>query len=291
MYEEGHRYQDGQPYLRLDMYGHPTYLRSGLSRLFHNPFYAGWLVSTANKIEYETVRGQWEAMVTDDEFMEAQALLASRNKQRHLQTNRIYLLAGLLKLRDDDQLYNLSGSTSNLKKGGYAYYRNRQARFAVRCEELDEQITALLSDLRIDAAFAPQLEAHYQQQIQRAAPQGLRRQEEIAHQLKDLDRKEARALALYAEGKVTEEVWNAQWQQWRMQREALRAEAQRLQRDELQTINNLRAGLELLNHLPALYGKLKPEERRQLMRGLIERIVINRQGEILEIRLYPPSLT
>jgi DNA invertase Pin-like site-specific DNA recombinase len=66
MHAQGYRRFGGQPYVEIAESGVRKQKINSLSHMYHNPMYAGWLVSEANGIPLGTIRGNWPALVTDD---------------------------------------------------------------------------------------------------------------------------------------------------------------------------------------------------------------------------------
>ena len=71
-----------------------------LSRAFHNWHYAGWVVLENDwaKIPPKTARGEWESVVSTEEFERGLAILAVRNRKPMPTKKYFYLLQGLVYL-------------------------------------------------------------------------------------------------------------------------------------------------------------------------------------------------
>jgi hypothetical protein len=65
---------------------------------FHNWTYAGWIVSEEAGIPPKTLLGNWEPIVTTEEFERWLEILAKRARIKHTKRKHDYLLRGLLYL-------------------------------------------------------------------------------------------------------------------------------------------------------------------------------------------------
>jgi hypothetical protein len=53
---------------------------NGLSHIFKNWFYAGWVVSEKANIPPKTAQGQWKPLVMTEKFEQGLAILAARQQ-------------------------------------------------------------------------------------------------------------------------------------------------------------------------------------------------------------------
>ena len=83
--------------------------------------------SKSNNIPPKTIRGNWDPIVTTEEFELGLEILARRNQHRRVRRKQDYLLKGLIFYgkRAGSPLIRLTGSTSNAgrPRGGTPYYR------------------------------------------------------------------------------------------------------------------------------------------------------------------------
>ncbi len=126
LHARGYRLRSGRPFVQIDEKGNRTYASNTLSRIFHNWTYAGWVVSEEADIPPKTIRGNWEPLVSTEEFEQGLAILQKRNNKPNPQHKHVYLLTGLLYLETpgESKLIRLTGSTPNSgrKSGGTSYY-------------------------------------------------------------------------------------------------------------------------------------------------------------------------
>jgi hypothetical protein len=106
--------------------------------------------------------------------------------------------------------------------------------------------------------------------------------------LKQINEEEARVLRLYASGLVTEENWRNLWAEWQDKRQKLRASLDLLDQKCETYINDLDDALTLITKLGILYEKLPRSDQKELLRNVVERVVVNPEGRIERVDLLPP---
>lgn len=100
LHNRGYTRKSGKPWAWIDeKTGSQCCALSHLSRSFHLPFYAGWVVSPEYGIQRGEVRGQWEPLVSDQEFDEGLAILLQNDENKVRQKRHVYMLSGLLYMR------------------------------------------------------------------------------------------------------------------------------------------------------------------------------------------------
>ena len=141
LHARGYHYRSGRPFVTVQANGKRRANKNTLSRIFHNWFYAGWVVSDKANIPPKSVRGRWQPLVTTEEFEQGLAILAQRDQHRVVRRKHDYLLKGLIyiQLPDDASPVKLTGSTSNAGRtgGGTAYYCIPRSAVNLRCSLID----------------------------------------------------------------------------------------------------------------------------------------------------------
>ena len=100
LHKRGYTRKSGKPWVMVDQKsGRVSYATSHLSRSFHSSFYAGWVASEVYGIKRGEVRGNWEPLVTDEEFERGLAVLAEHDENKTRTKRHTYLLAGILYMR------------------------------------------------------------------------------------------------------------------------------------------------------------------------------------------------
>jgi hypothetical protein len=118
----GHRFRSGKPFTRQEKLGRAVYRRKDLSKVFHNWFYAGWVVVDNEwaQIPPKSVRATWEPVVSTEEFELGLAILARRNHTPTPNKRNFYLLQGLIHLqRANGRTVKLTCSTPTAPKTAF----------------------------------------------------------------------------------------------------------------------------------------------------------------------------
>jgi hypothetical protein len=115
------------------------------------------------------LRGNWEPIVTTDEFELGLAILEKRNAHRVVPRKHDYLLKGMIyiDLPDDKGLKKLTGSTSNAGRsgGGTAYYCIPRSEINLLCSDIDAQIPQELMRIQVNPSVLPTIRASYTKDV------------------------------------------------------------------------------------------------------------------------------
>jgi hypothetical protein len=251
LHQRGYHYRSGRPFITVKSDGKRRANKNTLSSIYHNWFYAGWVVSEKAGIPPKTVRGQWEPLVSTEEFERGLEILASRNRHRVARRRHDYLLKGLIyiALPGQPKPVKLTGSTSNASRpgGGTAYYCIPRSDTNIRCMLIDQQIPDVLAGIQVDPDLIPLIRASYTKEVARKLGH-LRpaEREQLQQQLGQIDKEEARALRLYVTGKITEQVWNEMWAEWQDRRRTLRTSLEAAETQSGLHIDNLDSALTVI---------------------------------------------
>ena len=286
----GYRYKSGRPFIEVKEDGRRKANYNTLAAMFHNWTYAGWVTSKANNVPPKTIRGNWEAIVTTEEFERGLAILDKRNQKRVPNRKHDYLLRGLVYYRDVEQERDIrltcSTTNSSRSNGGTAYYRIAGCNIRFLCNQIDQQIPVALSQIQVDPAYIPAIQAVYTSDI--AEKMGHLRpdeRKELEAALKAVDEEEARTIRLFAAGKITETIWDSLWREWQDRRNQLRCTLDSVQERQQTHIDNLDAALQIISHVGIVYNELSRDDKRELLRQIVERVVIDSAGNAkLELR-------
>jgi len=299
LHTKGYRYRSGRPFVEIKANGKRKVNYNTLADIFHNWTYAGWIHNDEGTIPPKTMRGNWESIVTTEEFERGLDILARRAQNKYTKRKRNYLLRGLIYLSGDPKdptapgtrLYRMQCSTSNTKRsgGGTAHYRLERHPIHFICDEVEDQLAAHLRCVEIDAALMPRIRQFYIEEV--ADKLGRMRPDErteIERTLKAIDEEEARVLRLYAASMVSEDNWRALWQEWQDKRQRLRGGLALLEQRCETYISDLDDALNIIAKLGILYETLPFDDQQELLRNVVERVVLNPEGTILRVDLLPP---
>lgn len=290
LHQRGYRHRSGRPFVESLPNEKRTANISSLCNIFHNWTYAGWVTSLKNGIMPKTVRGNWEPIITTEEFERAQDILAKRNTHRTTRSKQFYLLTGLLFHRQQNgDLRRMSGSTSNAgrRNGGTPYYRIEGAgEVSFLCAVMDAAVEREIRCIQVDPDLIPLIRASYTKEIQECMGQASPdRRTQLKMGLKQIDDEESRAVRLFAEGKITNEIWEGLWTEWQDRRQALRRTLETMQHEQQVHVDNLDLALQFIANIGTLYNGLQRSEQKELLRQVIERVIVDSDGQVtLELR-------
>jgi hypothetical protein len=292
LHAKGHRYRSGRPFVEIKQ-GVRRAAKGTLSKRFHNWFYAGWLVSPKAGITPKTVRGNWKPVVTTEEFERGLEILAKRIEDKPRKRRHQYLLSGLVYYRESNQTprMRMSCSTSNpSRKRGVAYYRIVGTDVRFQCKDIDAQLVAWLCRIQVDPIHLPAIRAAYTTEIaERMGHLKPHRREELHTALKAVDDEEARAVRLFAAGgKITEVVWDSLWLEWQDRRRTLRDQLTAMQQESHYHIAHLDDALQIIAKVGTIFGRIELQHQKKLLKEMIHRVVVNREGQIIDVELLPP---
>lgn len=266
---------------------------NSLQRIFHNPFYAGWAVSKRFGIEMGEVRGNWEPIVTTEEFERGKEILLKNGYQKMNFKRKHYLLRGILSVQVGEKQYKLYGSTPSGKSQSYAYYithtkiDGKPLRFSV--DIVDQQIPTILADIGIDPELIPSIQATYQSEIKKNTQDG--KADKLAHlqqRLKNLQDEEARLVRLFMTGKINEETYDRLRVEWKEKTRQVQMTVKELEFDASKYLDDLDVAIALLTKISVLFDRLKEKERTAILQVLIKQVIVNTAGEIIQIELHSP---
>jgi len=294
LHQQGYRLQSGAPLVRINEKGHRKPNTGALSRAFHNWFYAGWIVIDNDwvKVAPKQVEGAWEPIVSTEEFERGLQILERRNKCRDQKSKHFYLLTSLLYLEEDGMAYRMTGSTprANRKGGATGYYRadTRPASINIPCATIDTQLINHLLHIQVEQQYLPALREVYSEHIEQHMEGKTDVQTTLTNALTRIDQEEERTARLFAAGRISEHIWNNLWAGWNAERVKLTAALDAAGSEKEVHIDNLDSAIRLLTKIGILFKKLAPQKQKFLLKQIIKRVVINREGMIIKVELYSP---
>ncbi|MDX1992565.1 MAG: hypothetical protein SF029_09250 [bacterium] len=143
--------------------------------------------------------------------------------------------------------------------------------------------------IQVDPELIPLIRESYSDELARKLGH-LRPSErdELQAALRAVDEEEARMARLFAAGKITERVWDNLWVEWQDRRRTLQIKLEALQQKREYHIANLDAALTIIAKVGILYDNLERSDQKELLRQMVERVVVNPEGMIVRLELLPP---
>ena len=269
------------------------YADNRLHKIFHNPFYAGWAASERFGIKIGEVRGQWEPIITTEEYEKGVAILHQHDAQKSRNKVHHYLLRGVLWLEEKGKRYKMFGSTPSGCTRSYSYYITHTEvsgkKTHIPCQIVDDQIPDWLRSIVIDPEKVPIIQKVYQSKIKRVTRE--ERDETIAglkRQLIRLKDEESRLGRLLITNKISEEAYDQLRKEWQEKVQRIEVSIVELERETLVRVDDLDAALVLMSTLVPLYERLGQKERSILLQILVKQFIVDLQGKIIDCELHTP---
>lgn len=154
---------------------------------------------------------------------------------------------------------------------------------------VDQQIPALLRGIQIDPDLLPVIRQCYVDEIaEKLGHRGDVYEAQLRAAMAAIDSEEARTLRLYASGKVSEAVWHNLWAEWQDRRDNLQRNLATIGLEQQANIQNLDDALAWIAKLAILYETQSCENQHELLRLIVERVVVDHDGNVIEVTLRPP---
>jgi DNA invertase Pin-like site-specific DNA recombinase len=293
LHVRGYRFRTGRPFIKVNKNGTRSSAKNSLSRIFHNWFYAGWVVSNKAGIPPKTVRGQWKQIVTTEQFERGLEILKKRMRNKAPRHRHIYLLSGLIYC-DCPQLgkqLRMTGSTPNSgrESGGISYYRIERHNVRLVCRMVDANVAKELLKVQIVPDMIPIIREYYTQEL--ADNLGTLRPQEretLELALKSIEQEEERVVRLFAAGKISRTVWDNMWQEWQDRRRSIQVTIDNLDCHTDRHITHLDTALAIIAKVGILYSSLERSDQKLLLKEMIERVIVDPEGKIVEVKWLPP---
>ena len=264
-----------------------------LHKLFHNPFYAGWVVSDRFGIKFGEIRGQWEPVITSDQFERGKAILLKHGNFKQNFQKQTYLLRNLLWVQIGSKQYKMFGSTPSGKLKSYSFYithhKFESRKFRIPTDYVDENISAWFCGISIDAENIVPIQKIYQREIRAVTSENkevsldqLRRKFQI---LKEEETKFGRA---FITGKISDEAYDELRSEWQEKILNLKWKIKEMEFDASKHLDDLDVALVLLQNIRTLFQRLDKKQRNTLLQLVVNRIIINCEGEIVSHDLHSP---
>jgi DNA invertase Pin-like site-specific DNA recombinase len=283
-----------KPWVAVTKTGQFRFHDNKLSRGLRRPFYAGRVVSEHYGIYYEDgIQGQWEPIVTVEEYERAMEILRQRDNHKVRQKRYVYLLRDLLGIEVGGQIYKMFSSSPTGRSKTYSYYMTRAkvngSKIHIPCEVIDSQIPGWLAGIQIPKALMPRMRALYQQHI--AHLSGPNRDEQIAglkERIRQLRAEEADLGRLLLNKRIGQDAYDQLRHEWQQKLNHKQQELEALQRETSVYIDDLDAAVMLLSKMPMLFERLARRDQARLLKILVQQVVVDQSGNTIEVRLNSP---
>ena len=289
----GYRLQSGVPFMRINRRGKLVPNKQALSRAFHNWFYAGWVV-TENEwasIPPKTVRGQWDPIVTTEEFELGLGILARRNHKPTPKKHTFYLLQGMVYLQEEgDRLTKLICSRPNRKRtsNGVTYYCIPSSNFNFPCKDVDNQLPSLLHDIQVEPAVLPRIRQAYLSDVQQYTGKQASEHQVLTEALQRLEDKEVNLWRAFTDHGMRPQVFEKLSREYEQERLRVELALKAIQQENREYIADLDAALDVIAEIGIRYVQQSEQRQRAILRHVVSKVVINVEGTIIRLELQPP---
>ena len=292
LHAKGYTLNKGTPFVYIKN-GRKVRNKSAVSKVFHNSFYAGLIYLPLENGEIVEIQGEWEPIVTPQEFEAGVVILNKRDGQRNHHRRNDYLLSGLITLEyPDGSQKRLTCETPNKNRarGGSApHYCDKNHPPYFLCRNVDPQVVSHLHHIQIRPDLIPEIKHQFEREISdRLRPTEGNERQEMESRLKKLDQQEKFLVRQALADIITEPLFQNQMAEINEHRRQIEAALAVQSHDVRHYVDNLEAALELLSRVGTLYECLDFQNQRKLLRGLANHVIITEQGTLARIELNPP---
>lgn len=294
MAREGFTRASGLPWAWEDKKtGKQETAKNRLHTIFHNPFYAGWATSKRFGIKTGEVRGNWDPIITTEQYALGKKILLKHGHNKANFKKRHYLLRNLLWVRDNKRFLKMYGSTPSGSSSSFSYYRTHAEidgkRLRLATSVIDDQIPEWLKGIAVEPELGPAIREVYQAEIKNKTQDDKSgKLQTLRRKLGSLEHEEARLVRLFMSGKINEETYDQLRGEWQEKTRNIKQIVQQLTFDSSQYLDNLEVALGFLSRISLMYERLKEKEGTALLQVLAKRIIINQNGEIVSHELHSP---
>jgi len=275
--------------------GKRIYADNRLHKIFHNPFYAGWVVSKRFDIKMGEVCGNWDPIVSTQEFERGIEILKEHDAHKSRVKKHFYLLRNIAKVRVGSRVYKLYGSTPSGKTKSFSYYitkakiQGKKLRFP--CKRIDHQIPEWINQITVDPERLSDIQEIYQTEINKTKKEDWKTKPiELKRKKSLLKDEEARLGRLFITGKMSEETYDLLHKEWREKLRQMELTLADMEREASIHFDDLEVALALMSKLSTLFPRLMLIEQSALLQVLVKQIIVNLDGEIIDYELCSPFM-
>ena len=264
-----------------------------LHKLFHNPFYPGWVVSDRFGIKFGEIRGQWEPVITSEHFERGKAILLKHGNYKQNFQKQTYLLRNLLWVQVGKRQYKMFGSTPSGELKSYSYYLTHRKfdgrKFRIPTNVVDMRIPDWLSGISINGGNVAAIQKTYQREIKAVTSDNREVSlDQLRRKFQILKEEETKLGRTYITGKISEEAYDNLRVEWQEKILNLKWKIQEMEFDASKHLDDLDVALALLQNIGMLSQRLDNKQKNNLLQLVVKRIIINREGEIISHELHSP---
>ncbi len=298
LHEAGYKTVLGRTFIKLHRIGktdggeHRGHIQL-LSKVFHNWTYAGWVVAETEWINIppKTIRGDWEPMVSTEDFERGLEILARRHNLPMPTRKHFYLLQGLVYLEYEYQkLRKLTCSTPNANRvrGGIAYYCISGTAINLLCSVVDAQIADHLRGVQIEPSIIAAMRKAYLSDIARYTKDSIKDRKALEARYAKLEEKEINLWRAFTEHGMRPQIYESLTKECNDERLRVEEIMRKLDEDHSEHVANLDAALTIISQIGEKFEKVTKVQQRAILLQMVERIIVDAEGRIKRLELKPP---
>jgi DNA invertase Pin-like site-specific DNA recombinase len=298
LHEAGYRTISGRTFIKLHRIGktdggeHRGHIQL-LSKVFHNWIYAGWVVIETEwvNIPPKTIRGDWEPMISTEDFERGLAILAQRRTLPMPSKKHFYVLQGLIYLeREGQEPRKLTCSTPNANRarGGVPYYCIMGTGINILCRVVDDQLKEHLKRVQIDPSIVPDLRKAYVTDITRFTRNKVNDRKMLEVRRKKLEEKELNLWRAFTDHGMRPQIYESLTRECNEERLRVEEMLRRLEEEQGDYIGNLDAALAIISQIGEKFAKCTEVQQRAILLQMVERVIVDAEGWIKRLELKPP---
>ncbi len=237
------------------------------------------------------MRGEWEPIVSTEEFERGLEILAQRHCLPIPVKRHFYLLQGLVYLEEEDgsvKKLTCGKPNANRPRGGVSYYCIPSSAQNFLCHVIDEQVPVHLQAIQLAPDLLPAIQQAYLADVSRYSSNHDRELQELEAALNRLEQKEVNLWRAFTEHGMRAPIYEKLSREYEDERTRIQQALHAIQQDRTEHITNLDAALMVIAEIAEHYILHTPERQRDILRQMVSRIVINPEGRIARIELKPP---
>jgi DNA invertase Pin-like site-specific DNA recombinase len=298
LHKRGYKFVSGRPFVvvkrsRTSPEGIRTRHIQALSKAFHNWFYAGWIAVQNEWINIapKTIRGDWEPIVSTEEFEQGLAILARRRQKPMPSRRHFYLLQGIIYLElpfGRLQKLTCGKPNANRARGGVAYYCIPRSNQNFLCHQVNGQILEHIQAIEVNPQQLPAIRKAYLADVARYTRDTAKERKALEARVRKLEEKELNLWRAFTDHGMRGNIYEQLTRECQEERIRVDGMLTQLEAEEADHVTNLDAALAVIAQIGEKFAKCSEQQQRAILLQLVERVVINAKGRIKRLELKPP---
>jgi len=286
---EGYLRNNGKRWVWTNTAGKRQTSKQTLNRIFHNPFYAGWIVAPTFNIQWGDVQSKAGALVSEAEYQQAQRILKEHDHTKR-KTKYDYLLQGMIRLTlTPGEQIPMQCATINRAGNAYSYYYLPQQKLGIddnglylRQSNVDAQITDLLARIAVHPERVPIMRDYYARNITEAVEESQNKRLKVLRQrLSGLRQSEKGYARLWAQSRLSDESYDELTTEVRTDLGDVQQAIINIERGSQDRIRDVDRALEILTMLSKDWPYAALTEQRKALRLIFSEVHVDLAGRLL----------